>query len=254
MKSSPNESRKRILVAASVGLAVLAVIALVAFGDKSSPRDPMTGESEFDIPVQDPTLVAEVTANAQDGFIGPQILEAFYGDDYLDADIFSEGDEFQLRVFDEIGPQLSPSANLGVMLSVAGLEGRHADSFMAGVKAYLDNNDMSTPGAMENFLVWQYSEAFGKQQEFRAEQSFIGAFGETISQPLRGTSRAFTNVWSNIASPQDAWSNQFLSPGQNVALSAGQDPGTSGYTQMSGTFDGWWNFVGNPVSWAASMS
>lgn len=39
--------------------AVTAVLALVVFGGNSSPRDPMTGATKFDIPVQDPTLVAE---------------------------------------------------------------------------------------------------------------------------------------------------------------------------------------------------
>ncbi len=38
---------------------ILAVVAIVAFGGNSSPRDPMTGQSEFDIPVQDSALVAE---------------------------------------------------------------------------------------------------------------------------------------------------------------------------------------------------
>lgn len=38
---------------------VLAVVTIVAWGGNSTPRDPMTGQSEFDIPVQDPVLVAE---------------------------------------------------------------------------------------------------------------------------------------------------------------------------------------------------
>jgi mono/diheme cytochrome c family protein len=59
MTNSPNDSRRTVLVSVAVGFVVLAVIALVAFGDESSPRDPMTGETEFDIPVQDPTLVAD---------------------------------------------------------------------------------------------------------------------------------------------------------------------------------------------------
>ena len=38
---------------------VLVVVTIVALGGNSTPRDPMTGQSEFDIPVQDPALVAE---------------------------------------------------------------------------------------------------------------------------------------------------------------------------------------------------
>ena len=39
---------------------VAAVLVLVTGGESSSaPRDPMTGQTEFDIPVQDPILVAE---------------------------------------------------------------------------------------------------------------------------------------------------------------------------------------------------
>ncbi|GMQ93385.1 MAG: hypothetical protein BMS9Abin12_0862 [Acidimicrobiia bacterium] len=41
--------------------AVIGVLLLMLNGDGSSPlpRDPMTGRTEFDIPVQDPVLVAE---------------------------------------------------------------------------------------------------------------------------------------------------------------------------------------------------
>lgn len=43
------------IVLAGVILAVVAVV----FGGSSMPRDPMTGATRFDIPTQDPTLVAE---------------------------------------------------------------------------------------------------------------------------------------------------------------------------------------------------
>jgi cytochrome c len=50
---------KKLMVPTIVAGVVLAVVAIVALGGNSSPRDPMTGQSEFDIPVQDPDLVAE---------------------------------------------------------------------------------------------------------------------------------------------------------------------------------------------------
>ena len=50
---------KKIMVPAIVAGVVLAVVTIVAWGGNSTPRDPMTGQSEFDIPVQDPVLVAE---------------------------------------------------------------------------------------------------------------------------------------------------------------------------------------------------
>jgi hypothetical protein len=212
-------------------------------------------------------LLAEVSASAQDGYVGPQILEALYGEDFSQADIGTDTDEYHLQVYDYIHNKLSPSANLAVMISVAGLtrtpgdsnmpnlnQGRHPDSFLASVKAYIDNNDMSAPGAMENFIVWQYQQAYGKQQEIRQEGSLIGFMGEIVSQPVRATSHAFAKTWANVASPQDAWSNQFLSPGQNVAISMGQDPGTSGYDTASGTIDGVFNIVGDPISWAANVA
>ena len=49
---------KRLIVPMIGAAVILAVVAIVAFGGNSSPRDPMTGESEFDIPVQDSALVA----------------------------------------------------------------------------------------------------------------------------------------------------------------------------------------------------
>ena len=51
--------KKRLVLPMIIAGVVLAVVAVVAFGGNSSPRDPMTGEREFDIPVQDPALVAE---------------------------------------------------------------------------------------------------------------------------------------------------------------------------------------------------
>jgi mono/diheme cytochrome c family protein len=57
---------KRFLIPAFGALAVVAVVFLVlgggsgeGSGAEGAPRDPMTGKTEFDIPVQDPTLVAE---------------------------------------------------------------------------------------------------------------------------------------------------------------------------------------------------
>ena len=50
---------KKLMVPMIVAGAVLAVVALVALGGTSSPRDPMTGENEFNIAVQDPELVTE---------------------------------------------------------------------------------------------------------------------------------------------------------------------------------------------------
>jgi cytochrome c len=50
---------KRLVVPLAAAGVVLAVVALVAFGGSTSPQDPMTGQSEFNIPVQDPDLVAE---------------------------------------------------------------------------------------------------------------------------------------------------------------------------------------------------
>jgi mono/diheme cytochrome c family protein len=44
------------IVAAGI---VFVVVAVVATGGNSSPRDPMTGANEFNIAVQDPILVAE---------------------------------------------------------------------------------------------------------------------------------------------------------------------------------------------------
>lgn len=47
------------LVLAAVVAVVLVVVAVGGESPSSAPRDPMTGQTEFDIPVQDPTLVAE---------------------------------------------------------------------------------------------------------------------------------------------------------------------------------------------------
>lgn len=55
---------KKIVLPMVITGVVLSVIALVALGGNSvggssSPRDPMTGQSSFDIPAQDPVLVAD---------------------------------------------------------------------------------------------------------------------------------------------------------------------------------------------------
>lgn len=50
--------RKTLVVAMVVGV-VVAVVVIVLSGGSPAPRDPMTGAAEFDIPAQDPMLVAE---------------------------------------------------------------------------------------------------------------------------------------------------------------------------------------------------
>jgi len=78
---------------------VLVAVGIVAFGggdDASSalPRDPMTGKTEFDIPVQDPVLVAEGAAIYQASCaschgadlrgtaVGPSHLSIIYNPDH----------------------------------------------------------------------------------------------------------------------------------------------------------------------------
>ncbi|MDK1103373.1 MAG: cytochrome c [Actinomycetota bacterium] len=50
---------KRYTMPLAIGGAILAVVLVVVAGGGSNPRDPMTGESEFGIAVQDPAIVAE---------------------------------------------------------------------------------------------------------------------------------------------------------------------------------------------------
>ncbi len=50
---------KKFTVPIVIAGVVTAVVALVAFGGNASPRDPMTGATEFNIPVQDAALVTD---------------------------------------------------------------------------------------------------------------------------------------------------------------------------------------------------
>ncbi len=50
--------KKPIVWVVTAGI-VIAVVAVVTMGEDASPRDPMTGENEFNIAVQDPVLVSE---------------------------------------------------------------------------------------------------------------------------------------------------------------------------------------------------
>jgi len=56
---------KQFLIPALIAAAVIAVVVIVMGGGgggdtaQGAPRDPMTGKTEFEIPAQDPTLVAE---------------------------------------------------------------------------------------------------------------------------------------------------------------------------------------------------
>ncbi len=84
----------------AAGIAVVLVgVAFVAFGggggaSSALPRDPMTGKTEFDIPVQDPTLVAEGAeiyqarcaschgADLRGTAVGPSHLSVIYNPDH----------------------------------------------------------------------------------------------------------------------------------------------------------------------------
>jgi mono/diheme cytochrome c family protein len=50
--------KSRVIWILGIG-AVVVIVLVVVLGGGSAPQDPMTGTSEFDIPVQDPLLVAE---------------------------------------------------------------------------------------------------------------------------------------------------------------------------------------------------
>ena len=199
-------------------------------------------------------LLPEMTAATKSELVGPMLLEALYGEDYNSIELKNATDTFHMRAYSEMGPRLSPDANLAVMLSAAGLEGRQLDSFLADVIAYLDNNDMALPNAESKFMIFQQQQAYGKQQEFLEGHTIIGAASENLSQGVRVTSAALSQTWAHAVAPQDAWYRDHMSPGQNFAISAGQDPGTAGYTRFSGTFDGVWNIVGDPLSYAANMA
>jgi len=83
------------LISVAVVVVILLLIALGGGGSSSSaPRDPMTGKTEFDIPVQDPTLVAEGEVLYQSSCsvchgsdlrgtaIGPSHLSVIYNPDH----------------------------------------------------------------------------------------------------------------------------------------------------------------------------
>jgi len=80
-----------------IAVAVIAVVIVVASGGEESssgPRDPMTGKTEFDIPIQDPILVAEGDVlyqascavchgtNLRGTALGPSHLSVIYNPDH----------------------------------------------------------------------------------------------------------------------------------------------------------------------------
>jgi mono/diheme cytochrome c family protein len=91
---------KKLMVPMIIAGAVLAVVALVALGGTSSPRDPMTGENEFNIAVQDPDLVTEGDAlyrescaachglDLQGTGVGPSFLSVVYQPGHHSDDSF----------------------------------------------------------------------------------------------------------------------------------------------------------------------
>ena len=84
------EDMKKLMVPMIIAGVVLAVVAVVVLAGTSSPRDPMTGENEFNIAVQDPELVTEggimyrASCGSCHGFdlrgtgVGPSLLSVVY--------------------------------------------------------------------------------------------------------------------------------------------------------------------------------
>jgi len=199
-------------------------------------------------------LLPEMTAATQDDITGPVLLEAILGAGWQDIDTSAADKEEHYRHYQELESRISPDAYAALMLNVAGLEDRFQKSLLAESIAYLDNNDMNAPNSMDMFSLWAWQKAYDKQQEGYQENTIIGAIGESLSQGVRTTSKLFSTAWAHVASPQDAWYRSQMSPGQNVAISAGQDPGTAGYEYTSGVFDGTFNLWGDPVAWTANVA
>ena len=199
-------------------------------------------------------ILPELAGATQDELVGPFLLEALYGEDFDDANIVDLTDEWNINAADVLGDAISPDANHAVMRSLSGLEGRMRQSFLAEMISYTRENDMTAPGAMQNFIVFQYQKAYNKQQEHFEMQTIVGQFGELVAQPFRATSSLAAAAWSKAVAPQDAWYREKVSIGGNMAISWGQDPGTSGYEYLSGTADGIANLVIDPVAWGANMA
>ena len=85
--------KSRVMWILGIG-AVVIVVLVVVMGGGSAPQDPMTGSSEFGIPVQDPVLVAEGDVLYQENCgachgsdlrgtdIGPSHLSVVYNPDH----------------------------------------------------------------------------------------------------------------------------------------------------------------------------
>jgi len=190
-------------------------------------------------------MFPELAVATKNGFgfagITEELAREFMGDVGGLADVAS-GDVYQTDVLDRFLNDYGNTLDAGIkdmlFISLAPLSEKEQKRIAALSAAYLDNSTLTTTEDQVNFINF----IANKAKEVYDKESDTSFWGKTG----RGLGAIFTepanfiqddiigSVWNAAADPTDAWYRNELTLEETLAISMGQDPGTTGWDTFVG--------------------
>jgi len=225
----------------------------------------------------DPYLAGMLKARPESYFLLPEVAQHFEKTDWgalataeamsaLYDEIGWEGDVLtpdRLRgildktpvtaqFFQEYGDQMPAYARPVIAHLMATVPSDFRDRVAALSWEYMQANpDTFLSEALTNeYVYWLFAQANSTQNEQRMNETWYGSLGVAIDTPYRLASGAFSSLWATIADPDNYAVRRALTPGQNFAIAVGVDPSEDHYSTVSGAWDFFGTFYGDPINLA----
>ncbi len=196
----------------------------------------------------------EVAAGLHETSISNYAISAMIGDNELKPfddviDRLDNNSDLVGQFFQDYSGDLNPMEKNFLAYILAPLDADRKDQTLALTHQYIETNGIDTDEQRANVMVYAAQIADGKFNEAAAEtNTFLGRLGAVVDRSGRPLRERVSRIWAQTADPSESTYREHLSLGQNMAITLGQTPGTSGFQTTSGVSDGIAQLVIDPTN------
>ena len=198
-------------------------------------------------------LSQEVSAGLYDDSVTSYAISAMLGDEELKPfddviDRLDNNSELVGQFFQDYSGVLNPMEKDFLAFTLAPLDAKRKDQTLALANQWIEAYGLDSDEQRANLMVYVAQIAQGKFNEEQGEDTFLGRLGSVVDFAGRPVRENLSQIWANVANPEDSVYREHLSIGQNMAVSLGQTPGTRGFQISSGVADGIAQLAADPVN------
>lgn len=194
----------------------------------------------------------DITNYVISSMMGDEELKPF--DEAIHDSALSHRTELVSQFFQDYSGLLNPMEKNFIAYLLTPLKPERRDQLLAVAHEYINANDIQDGDTRATFMVFLAQTAQGKlNEQLGEENTFLGKLGRGVDRLGKPIREFASNIWARTADPTDSTYREHLSIGQNIAITLGQTPGTTGFQIGSGIADGISQFALDPVGWASGV-